>query len=328
MAKLLEAGFDIRKASSVLLDTRISKAQMALVENIRTGLDRGNSIANSFGADPQVITKLEHSMVDAGERGGKLGAAFQHLAEYFLMCSTARRDLIKGLIYPVVVLHMGIFVSSLPQVAISGDASEDQFFPSFLKALLVSYLIGFFLFMVGKIIFRQATKSPAADRFLNMIPWYGKARQNMALARFAQVYHSCLLAGIPMYETVQRATAATRSGIFENAGKRLLRVATEGIALGPAFLRESCFPSEFSRSYTTGEEAGTLDRDMANWAQRFTQQSEASLRAASTYLPKLIYLFALGFIVWKILGFFSTYYSQLESITSQSQIHCPEQYDI
>jgi type IV pilus assembly protein PilC len=49
MAKRLEAGFDIRKAAAVLIDTKLPPAQAVLLKDLNAGLEAGGSITSSFG---------------------------------------------------------------------------------------------------------------------------------------------------------------------------------------------------------------------------------------------------------------------------------------
>ena len=114
IAKLLEAGFDIRKAAAVMQDTRLPPAQAALLKDLNRGLEAGQSITAAFSSDTGNITELERGIIGAGERGGKLAPAFQHLADYFGMLAGARREVVNGMIYPVIVLHLGIFIGVVP----------------------------------------------------------------------------------------------------------------------------------------------------------------------------------------------------------------------
>lgn len=313
MAKLLEAGFDIRKAAAVLMDTKLPAAQAALLKDLNQGLEAGGSITSSLAKDTTTVTELERNIIGAGERGGKLAPAFQHLADYFGMIASARDEAIKGIIYPLVVLHFGIVLSIVPTALMKGD-SVGSVFGSLLVTLVLVYAVGFVTFLVIRAILKMAPENPGVDRLLNRIPWIGKARRNMAMARFCKVYHSCLLAGISMNETVQLASRASASGVIRESGTVLEKAAKAGESLGPRFMADETFPKAFARSYSTGEEAGTLDKDFANWSKLFQDEAEASSKTASVMVPKVFYFFILAFVAWRIIGFFGDYYSNLDKI--------------
>ena len=308
MAKLLEAGFGIREAAAVLIDTKLPPMQANLLKDLSRGLEAGHSITESFAKDASNISELERSMIGAGERGGNLAPAFQHLADYFGMLASARRDMVTSMIYPLVVLHMGIFISIVPTAMMKGDS-----FVKICGQLVVTLIIVYFIVVVVSFIIaavlKAAPRSTKVDGFLQRIPFLGKTRLNMAMARFCKVYHSCLLASISMVETVQVASSAAHSGLILDAGKRLEKTAHAGRALGPAFVAEHVFPKAFARSYTTGEEAGTLDKDLARWSKLFQAEAENSAKTLAVVIPKVLYFFILGFVAWKIVSFFNGYYS-------------------
>ncbi len=308
MAKLLEAGFGIREAAAVLINTNLPTVQAHLLKDLNLGLESGHSIAEAFAKDTSTISELERSMIGAGERGGNLAPAFQHLADYFGMVASARREMVTSIIYPLAVLHMGIFIGIVPSAMMKGES-----FPKILGqlavTLIVVYVMAFIVILLIRAVLKAAPDHVKIDRFLQRIPLLGKARQNMAMARFCKVYHSCILAGITMSETAQIASQASQSGVIREAGKNLVKTAQAGNSLGPQFVADDAFPKAFSRSYTTGEEAGTLDKDMARWANLFQTEAEASAKTLAVMIPKVLYFFILGYVAWKIIGFFNSYYS-------------------
>ena len=315
MAKLLGAGFDIRKAAGVMENTGLPAAQVLLLKELNDGLESGESITDAFSGDTRAISGLERSMIAAGERGGKLAPAFQHLADYFAMVASVRREIVKGLIYPLIVLHLGIFIGSIPLSLTGESPTAAQVAGGFATSLLILYICAAVLFVLGRIVVKKSSHSPALDHALNRIPWIGSARRNLAMARFCKVYHACLLASISMVETVRVSAESSQAAMIRQAGKRIAAVAEEGNPLGPQFIAQPAFPSEFSRSYATGEEAGTLDTDMGIWARKFQEAAESAMKMASVMVPKVLYFFIMAYVAWKIISFFTGYYSELDSLT-------------
>ncbi len=314
MAKLLEAGFDIRRAADVLRETRLPAAQQALLAELHRGLDSGKTIAEALGSPPAAVTELECRMIRAGERGGRLAEAFRHLAEHFRMLSTARDEAIKSLIYPLVILHLGILIASVPGAWMLGGVTKAEIAGNLLKNLLAAYTLAGAGFLFLLFLWRKARTHPGLDRLFLGIPWIGKARGHLSMSRFCQVYHSCLLSGVGMEETVRLSSDASRAGVIREAGAKLAATAASGHPLGPVFLQTGAFPVAFARSYATAEESGTLDTDLARWAALFQADAASSMRTASVMLPKACYLLILLFIGWKIVGFYTGYFQGLEQL--------------
>jgi type II secretory pathway component PulF len=196
----------------------------------------------------------------------------------------------------------------------AGTMTLGQILGSLVTTLLIVYAVVFMGALVVRMFVRAAPENAALDRWINRIPWIGATRRNLAMARFCRVYHSCLLAGIPMGETVRLSSAAAQSGLIREAGARLAQVVKNGGALGPTLMAEDAFPKAFARSYSTGEEAGTLDKDLANWSGLFQQDAASSARTMSVMVPKVLYFLILAFVACKVVGFFGGFYDRLDRI--------------
>lgn len=309
IAKLLEAGFGIREAAATMLDHRLPAAQAALLREMDGDLEAGKSITEAFSKNPNVISELERSIVGAGERGGRLAPAFQHLADYFGMLATARRDALQSMIYPLVMLHLGLFISYIPQL-FSGAKSGIQVLGEFAVTLFIVYAIVFIIWLGVRAVLASGGANPAVDAMLNRIPLVGAARRYMAMARFTKVYHTCLLAGLSMQETVETAAHASRSGAVIAASRKMQEVLKDRGPLGPVFVSSGAFPAAFARSYATAEESGSLDKDFARWSKVFQDDAARSTKTVSSALPKLFYVLILLFMAWKIVSFYSESYLQ------------------
>ena len=314
MAKLLEAGFDIRKAADAMRATRLPRAQESLLDHLSRGLDEGRTIADALAADRAAVGEIERHMLRAGERGGRLAQAFRHLADYFEMIAQARAEILKSRVYPLVMLHLGLVLAAVPGTAILDGLDAGELLPRVLRNLAVAYGMAAVLAFLFRLLWSWAARGAVADRVLLRVPWLGRARRDLAMARFCHVYHACLLSGLPMVETVRVATRAARSGMLLDAGESLAAAAASGHPLGPAFLGCGAFPPAFARSYATAEEAGALDTDLERWARLYQAEAMASLRRAAVALPKFLYLLILLFVGWRIVRFYTGYFQGLEKI--------------
>lgn len=307
LAKLLEAGFGIRAAAEVMLGTLPANDEATLLRKLDAGLESGRSIAEAFGEASPTIGPLEKSIVAAGERGGKLGTAYQHLAGYFGMLANARREIVSALAYPAVLLHLGVFLAVVPSALIEGTG-----FGSILRELLVTllaiYSIGAVFAVLVAAITRKATVDPAVDGFLRRLPVLGKARRMLSMSRFTKAWHIGTLAGVPVAECVRMAASASQSGALRKTGERLCLAAENGGSLGSLMLADKDIPGDFSRAYAIAEEAGGIDKELGRWAAIFDEESGRAVKTLSSALPKLAYFMIVAFIAWKILSFYGGYY--------------------
>nr|WP_246417903.1 type II secretion system F family protein [Haloferula luteola] len=312
LAKLTEAGFGIREALRLMVESGLQEAESNRVERMESALAEGRSIAGAFAAAE--VSKLEAVLIEAGERSGKIATAYRHLAEYFGMLAAARRKALQALVYPLVLLHLGMLLAAIPV----GDLMEGLDFTRVVVRLGISLALAYGGIGLGYLWVRSAlAKAPTdagVDRALNRIPWVGKARRSLAMARYARVDHAAVLAGLPMEETVRLAGEASLSGELTAAVERIVPAVKEGMAIGPLMVGEPAFPKSFSRSYLTAEESGTLDQDLDRWAKHFANEASERVDRLTVMLPKLGYALIVAFVVWKILGFYSGYFGLIEEL--------------
>lgn len=313
IAKLLAAGFDIRKAAAAMSATGLAPAEQAMLEKMTAGLDAGRTITESLTADSAQFSELERNIISAGERSGQMAPAFQHLADYFGMMAAARRKMLRGMMYPVFVLHLGVMVATAAVPLIQGESPSTIVRP-LIFTLLGIYITILLLIIGSKALLKAAAKNARLDGFIHALPIVGKARRSLAMARFTTVYHISLLAGLNMHETVRTSTAAAHSGLIRAAGCKVAETAAAGQPLGPAFIKSGGFPNAFARSYATAEESGTLDVDLARWAHVFHQDAEQATEAFGVALSKLAYALVVIFVGWKIISFFTSYMDVLNQI--------------
>ena len=312
LEKLVEAGFGIREAAGVLLETKPSGGERKLLNDLLAELAEGRNIVDSFGVGD--LSQMERGIIAAGEKGGKLGSAFKHLADYFGLVSRARADALKAMIYPLILLHMGLLLAVIPSDVMSGGIGADGLLKNLIIALLTTYaVIGVGVALVVWLL-KMAPGNAVVDRLINFWPIIGGARKNLAMARFTKVYHSGLVAGLSMSETAKMAGEASHSGAIRDASGHLTATAKEGNALGPVFLDEKVFPRAFAKSYATSEESGMLDKDLLRWSKLFEDNAASSVRTLALVLPKLGYALIVAFVIWKLVSFYSGYYGSLEEL--------------
>lgn len=299
--KLLRSGFGVDRACRVLLKQEIPAGSKAFLEGMVDGLGRGESVAESAGGLRGVaLSDLERSMIGAGERGGKLEQAFAHLSGYFGMLQETRRRVKRAMIYPVLLLHAGVLLPSIPKVIMAqGQAS---FLQLAVVPLLVAYAVVFAGFLVVRALMVKARTDVGADRLLRKVPLVGKARQSLALSRFCQVFHMHLLAAINMSESVRAAGKASQSGLVLDASERVEGKIVRGEALGESMLDEGAFPVSFTTSINTAEEAGALDVELGRWGEVYRETAVDAMDAAGDWYPKVFYLVVVVIVVWQILS--------------------------
>ncbi|MDA7506355.1 type II secretion system F family protein [bacterium] len=315
VAKLIEAGFGINDATETLLDAGQENPVQEVLIELKASLKEGRTIAEAFNEGPMDLLEMEASIIEAGEKGGRLAVSFQQLADYFDLLANSRKEMTRGFIYPAVLFHVAILLSVIP-FSLFGGVEKDgvEIMRDFFISLGIAYVILFLLFLGVRHLLKLAPHNATIDRLFGFIPLIGKARKNLALARFTKVYHGGIASGLSMHETLKMAGVSAHSGRISEAVKSLTATLKEGQPLGPVFQQEKVFPKAFARSYLTAEKSGSLDTDLQRWGVVFANEAKSSAALVTLLLPKAFYLLVAGYIGWKIISVYMGYYDGLEDM--------------
>jgi len=317
LAKLTEADFHLDRSLSLLLSQKPSREKREYLEGMQRGLSAGQSVAEAITQNnAALVTPLETSLIEAGERSGKLASAFNHLARYFAATDGAARQARGAMIYPLILLHLAILLPELPAFIVAQPGGNPM--PRVLTA--IGLLWG--LLLAGGWAWRwlsqRAGSSAGMDRVLNAVPFIGATRRHWALARFAQVFHSCLLAALRMSETTLIAGNASQSGQLRTASLDAARQIKAGETLSSSLADTGAFPTEFVNSIATAEESGKLDEEMARWTAAETMLATEAIERASLWLPKIGYAVVVLFVAWRIIsmvqGIYGGMFQQLDAM--------------
>jgi type II secretory pathway component PulF len=299
LEKYARSGMGMEKAcESLLQQPRVKRAERKIYEGVLKGLAAGKTIGDSLGRASGDVTALEEEVISAAEEGGMLEKGFGHLAEYFRRMDRTRRQILKGLTYPLILVHLAVPVSTLVVTAfrsfsfdgVSQDAGYGSAFLEMGENMLIAYAVIAVLFVVARILTKAARTSGAVDGFLNGIPLIGKARKATAMERFSQVFGIFLQAGKKMSDSILGAGEASGSGLIRSASRRGAKTVAGGDSLATAlYSARSAFPNDFARGMDSAEQSGQLDRELAEWGRFYSDSAREAMEQLAEWTPKLFY---------------------------------------
>lgn len=315
LGKLIGADFHFDRSLELLLSQKPSPPKRVFLKNLERGLAEGWGIAESVRRlNGDRVTGLELSLIEAGERSGRLAESMNHLADYFEAQDRGMKQARGAMIYPLVLVHLGVVLPEIAPAIVSGESPIGK--------ILLTLGVLWLVILGGGLLWRNlstsAVTNPGMDRTLNALPIVGRVRKHWALARFSQVFHSGLLAALRMSECARMAGEASQSGSMHAGTEAAAASVDTGETLSRSLAEGGGFPSTFLNGVATAEEAGTLDREMQRWATVETENAKSALARAAAILPMVAYGLVVAYVAWRIIGMVFGYYSgilqQLERI--------------
>lgn len=301
LAKLTDAALHLDRSLDILLSQNAHRLRQQYLAGLKQGLVEGMSLAESVKKhNARLVTGLEMALIEAGERSGKLGMAFNHLARYFAAMDGAQQKARQAMIYPMILAHLAVFLPELPalMVAQEGDHPGQRM----ITGLVVLWLLLLGTLALWRWLADRAVTSSSVDVWLGRLPCLGTARRHWALARFCQVCHACMLAALNMAETVRLGGQASQSAVVHEAAEEAAELILKGSPLGESLADSGGFPVEFVHAIATAEEVGRLDEEMARWSTAETLAAHEAIDRAAMWLPKAGYAVVVVFVAWRIVS--------------------------
>jgi type II secretory pathway component PulF len=327
LAKMLEAGFHLDRSVELLSSQKLTSGSKGYVDGLRRGFQDRLSLSDAVRSNNAgAVTELEQTLIDAGEVSGRLGESFRHLATYFETMQKGISQARGALVYPLVVLHMGVLVPAFAEgVLVSqietlsrGSTSTTMLGVGLqvAKHLAVFWLGLLLIWWLWRAACNVARSSGAVDRLLGMIPLIGSVRRHWALARFCQVFHSALLAAMRMTDCIDLAGAASQSGVIRSGARAAADQVAGGKALAESFRASGAFSAFFVNSLATAEAAGGLDREMERWAKAESENAQEAQRRAAELYPKALHVVIMLYVGWRIVSLAQSYFGALGNLTN------------
>lgn len=281
LAVLLRAGMPIRTALDRLRERLRSRELAVLAQQV----GQGERLADSFAAAH--FLPFESNLVAAGERSGHLETIFDHIAQFWQRELEFRQALIAPLIYPLVVVHLAIVVSSL--VVFLAQNSFSAAVANFVSSLVGLYLLLGLLFVIARVTW----SSPLMKAFWLHVPIVGGALR----AAFAYRWITSLRLEFGAGVSISRAVGdAWRASGFVNC-ERLAREGEEAIRSGERLsalvARWRQLPRDWVDFIETGEVSGGFDAAFQNLEAEAARNWSLAQQRMSTWLPKIVYFIAL-----------------------------------
>ncbi|MBX7244947.1 MAG: type II secretion system F family protein [Candidatus Sumerlaeaceae bacterium] len=296
---LLEAGFPITKALEILAESppRESVKQMAL-RMMR--LTAGGVPIDNVLAEAREMPDLMRGMIGVGMRSGRLPEMLRLLAGHFQWMSALRGEILRIVIYPLVLVYAGVLIMLARDVAIASLKGMDPW-----SALLLALRFYAVPVLAGTALGWAAgefSRGTVARRWISAgllsLPIIGKLARKFAVGTFLDVFAATLESGLPItigFESAVRAAPNIKIAKQLAPGLEFLR---QGQTIGESLFHTKVFSSEAIAMITTGEmsaAAPALMRRVAGWySEDIRNTARAIVRITS---PIWLLVVAAGFFV-------------------------------
>jgi MSHA biogenesis protein MshG len=289
MYTLQRAGVPILRALAGLQASTAKASLIALLTDLRAGLDQGRELATSMARHPAVFSTFYVAMIRVGEMTGKLTEVFLRLSEHLEFELDVRARVKQALRYPTLVVSaIGIamvgFKTELPlmtRVLLGFSAWTVRWWPLLLAgAVAAAWLLRAWL----------ATPDGRYrwDRAKLRLPIAGDIVLKATLARFARSFALASGSGVPISQAMT-VVAQTVDNAF--IGQRIEQM-RDGVERGESISRCAAATGVFTpvvlQMVAVGEETGELDTLLVEIAQMYERETDYAIKGLSAAIEPIL----------------------------------------
>ncbi len=304
---LIRAGLPIVSSLEILLERRKNETFRNALQDIRDRVKSGEALSEAFAAQGELFPPLYASTLASGERSGELASVLTRFIAYWHNLLKIKRTVVSALIYPVILMCLGIGLISLliffilPKFStfleeMGADLPLISRIPigiaefctanwQIMLVVLISLVVAFFLWR------RTPGGRLALDRFKMRIPLIGTVVRNYAQNRFTRTLATLQAGGIPLVSSLELSAQAVGNRVYEAA---LLEVA-ENVRRGQS-LWESLDETDLMTDITVqmikvGESTGMLVEMLTNCSDFVDEEIDAQLQRLVSLVEPLMLIF-------------------------------------
>lgn len=313
---LLDAGFPLDRALSVLSELTEKKALRDLIKEILSRVRSGKSFSESLSKFPSVFPLFYVNMIKAGEAGGFLEDTISRMGVYLENSQALKEDIRSALIYPSVLsivggaAVIGLLTFVVPKFTmIFSDLGEALPLSTSILLTISNGLRNYWwiilLFLFGGFLFlRHYLKSEGGrrlwDKLKFKLPMFGKLYREATVSRFARTVGTLLGSGVPILNALQIVKGILGSKRMAEIISSVREGVRKGKGISESLKNSGIFPPIAVHMVAVGEETGRLDEMLLKIAERFDLEVRTTVKRLLSLLePALILLMGIivGFIV-------------------------------
>lgn len=305
LATMLKSGVPLLQAFDIVGKGHDNPAVARLLLDIKTDVETGSSLEQSFRKFPLYFDDLYCNLIGAGEAAGILDTLLDRLATYKEKIQAIKGKIKSALFYPVSIIVVAFVITAVIMIFVIPSFKElftnfgaDLPYPTMVVIAISDFFVAYWwaifavaggglygFFYAWK---RNKTLQRRMDQLMLKIPIFGPVMRKASIARWARTLSTMFAAGVPLVEAFDSVAGAAGNAVYYDATKDIQREVTSGTNLTVAMQNTNVFPSMVLQMVAIGEESGALDAMLSKVADFFEAEVDDAVEALSSLMEPLI----------------------------------------
>jgi type IV pilus assembly protein PilC len=326
---MLDAGLPLVQCLEILGDQEENRTFQTAINQVRSDVESGASLADSMRKHPKVFDSLYTNMVAAGESGGILDIILQRLSVYIEKAVKLNSQVKSALIYPVsiiVIAALVVFIILWKVIPVFAQlfAGLGGEMPLLTRIVIsASNFVADYFWLIALIVIfsivavKKWHDTPHGRRFLDTallrIPVIGMLLRKIAVARFCRTLGTLTASGVPILDGLEITAKTAGNAVIEDAVMAVRKSVEEGKTISEPLAQTKVFPAMVMQMINVGEQTGALDQMLSKIADFYEEEVDTAV-AGLMKLIEPVMITVLGAVIGTIVA---AMYLPLYSILSK-----------
>ena len=330
LATLIESGIPIVRSLQLLGEQVSHKGFGQIIRQITDGLRTGVSLSEAVGKHPVVFPQLYSRMIEIGERTGNISLVLRQVSTHMEKEDAIVRKIRGAMAYPAFILSAAIGVVILmitvalpPMMGLFESFDTELPLPTRILMAITDFtsahgttlgISGVVLLLFVVWFASTSAGKRVKDTLMLKIPLIKKITIEGAAARLSRTMSVLLRAGLALPEILDMS-ARTMGNIFISEAIGEVRdEMIQGHGLSDPLAKHKVFPGMLVQMIRVGEEAGTLDDNLATMADFYEEEVDRAVKALSSAMEPALMLFIGGIVGFVAVAVIMPMYSLMGSV--------------
>ena len=330
---ITQAGVPMKEALQMMSEQTENKWLKKAIADVLVNVEKGNTLADSMAAIPDIFPPMLVNMVQAGESSGSLEMSFARMATHFEKEAKLKATIRKATIYPIILIFavIGVIAVMLLYVIpifIDMFADLDVEMPALTMGVMnlskwtashwyVILAVVVAVAVVYRIIYNTDQGRLKIDYIKMKIPLFGKLTVKSNCAQFARTMSTLMAAGISTTECLETVSKIVTNIHYKNAMMKAREEVMKGIPLSEPLAASEVFPPMVYHMTGIGEETGNMEEMLNKLADYYDEEVEITTQSVLAAMEPLIIVFMaliVGTLVIAVIMPIGTMYEGLDNL--------------
>lgn len=328
---LVNSGVAMMKSMTILSEQAENPKFAKIIRDIKSDIEGGMNLSESFGKYPKVFDKLFINMLKAGETGGVLDDVLSRLAKFLEDRAKLSNKIKSAMTYPTVVSILATIIFFVMLTVILPKFAEifarlDSELPAYTQLLInISNVLRspwsiLILVVIGCIVYGfkriYATEGGRyiIDKLSLKVPVFGDLIQKISVARFTRTLGTLVKSGVPILTSLEIVEESSGNAVISRAVKEVREEVKQGGSINAPLEKSKVFPPMVVSMIAVGEETGELDSMLSKIADFYDAEVETTVEALTSLLEPIMMVFLGGMVGTVIVGMYLPMFKLFEAV--------------